>query len=241
VNSAAAWHEVECGGYAADLAVWERLADGAEGAVLELGCGSGRVALHLARRGHEVWAVDADPALLEVLESRGSTEGLAVSAHLADVRSLELDHEFGLAIAPMQVMQMLGGEGSRYAALERTAGHLAAGGRLAAAIVERPAGSVEGVGAAAIPDVRELDGWLYSSLAVGVSEDGGGLEVHRLRQAVSPGGALREEAHIDRLENLDADTLELEGTRAGLEPAGRLEVPATAGYLGSTVVVMEAA
>lgn len=241
MNSAAAWHEVECGGYGADLTVWERLADDAEGTVLELGCGSGRVALHLARRGHEVWAVDADPALLEVLESRGSTEGLAVRTHLADVRSLELDHEFGLAIAPMQVMQMLGGEGSRHAALERTAGHLAAGGRLAAAIVERPADSVEGVGAAAIPDVRELDGWIYSSLAVGISEEDGGLEVRRLRQAVSPGGSLREEEHTDRLENLDADTLEFEGGRVGLQPAGRLEVPATAGYLGSTVVVMEAA
>ena len=147
MKPAAAWHEVECGGYAADLAVWERLADSAGGAVLELGCGSGRVALHLARREHEVWAVDADPALLEVLESRASTEGLAVRAHLGDVRALELDREFGLAIAPMQVMQMLGGEGSRHAALERAAGHLAPGGRLAAAIVERPADSVEGVGA----------------------------------------------------------------------------------------------
>jgi len=241
VKPAAAWHEVECGGYAADLAVWERLADSAGGAVLELGCGSGRVALHLARREHEVWAVDADPALLEVLESRASTEGLAVRAHLGDVRALELDREFGLAIAPMQVMQMLGGEGSRHAALERAAGHLAPGGRLAAAIVERPADSVEGVGAAAIPDVRELDGWIYSSLAVAVSEDDGGLELHRLRQAVSPEGSLREEAHTDRLESLDADTLESAARGAGLEPAGRLEVPATVGYLGSTVVVMEAA
>src|SRR5204863_7421347 len=163
----------------------------------------------------------------------------AVSAHLGDVRTLELDREFGLALAPMQVMQMLGGEGSRHAALERTAAHLAADGRLAAAIVERPADSVEGVGAAAIPDVRELDGWIYSSLAVAISEDEGGLEVHRLRQAVSPNGSLREEAHIDRLESIDADTLESEARGAGLEPTGRLDVPATVGYLGSTVVVLE--
>ena len=89
--------------------------------------------------------------------------------------------------------------------------------------------------------MRELDGWIYSSLAVAVSEDDGGLELHRLRQAVSPEGSLREEAHTDRLESLDADTLESEARRAGFEPAGRLEVPATVGYLGSTVVVMEAA
>ena len=52
MSSAAVWHEVECGGYAADLPVWERLADAAGGAVLELGCGTGRVALRLASRGN---------------------------------------------------------------------------------------------------------------------------------------------------------------------------------------------
>ena len=48
------WHEVECGGYAADLALWERAGRRADGPVLELGSGTGRVALHLARRGSEV-------------------------------------------------------------------------------------------------------------------------------------------------------------------------------------------
>jgi SAM-dependent methyltransferase len=240
VNPTAAWHEVECGGYAADLPLWERLADDAHGAVLELGCGSGRVALHLARRGCEVWAVDANPALLEVLESRATTAGLPVRAQLADVRALELDREFGLVIAPMQVIQMLGGADSRLAALKRAARHLAAAGRLAAAIVEHPADSVEGVGAAAIPDVRELDGWIYSSLAVAVSEDDGGLEIHRLRQAVSPEGSLNEEEHRERLDSLDAETLEAEAGSVGLRPAEHLEVPPTDGYLGSTVVVVEA-
>jgi len=241
VNPTAAWHEVECGGYAADLAVWERLADDADGGVLELGCGSGRVALHLARQGREVWAVDANPALLEVLESRASRDGISVRAHLADVRALEFDRDFALVIAPMQVIQMLGGVASRLAALRHAARHLAVGGRLAAAIVERPATSVEGVGAAAMPDVRELDGWIYSSLAVAVSEDDGGLEIHRLRQAVSPEGSLSEEEYTERLETLDADTLEAEAGWAGLRPVERLEVPSTDGYLGSTVVVVERA
>jgi hypothetical protein len=160
---------------------------------------------------------------------------------LADIRALELDRDFGLVIAPMQVIQMLGGGASRLTALRHAARHLAAGGRLAAAIVERPATSVEGVGAAAMPDVRELDGWIYSSLAVAVSEDDGGLEIHRLRQAVSPEGSLSEEEYTERLETLDADTLEAEAGSAGLRPVERLEVPSTDGYLGSTVVVVERA
>ena len=48
------WHEVECGSYAADLALWSELAAEVAGPVLELGCGTGRVALHLAAEGREV-------------------------------------------------------------------------------------------------------------------------------------------------------------------------------------------
>ncbi len=73
---AAIWHEVECGGYAADLPVWEGLAADAAGPVLELGCGTGRVALRLAGRDREVWAVDADASLLEALQARASAQGL---------------------------------------------------------------------------------------------------------------------------------------------------------------------
>ena len=50
----AIWHDVECGAYGADLALWEELATAAGGPVLDLGCGTGRVVLHLARRGHAV-------------------------------------------------------------------------------------------------------------------------------------------------------------------------------------------
>ncbi len=35
--------------------------------MLDVGCGTGRVALDLAARGHEVVAVDADPELVRVL------------------------------------------------------------------------------------------------------------------------------------------------------------------------------
>jgi hypothetical protein len=115
-----------------------------------------------------------------------------------------------------------------------------AGGRLAAAIVEHPAASLDGT-TAGLPDVRERDGWMYSSLPVGAVTTSGGLEIHRLRQAVSPDGSLSEEEHVEHLDALDADELEAEAKAVGLRPLDRLYVPSTEGYLGSTVVVLERA
>lgn len=238
MSSAAVWHDVECGGYAADLPVWARLAGASDGPVLELGCGTGRVALRLAAGKNEVWAVDADASLLASLQERAAAQGLPVRAICADIRALDLDRDFELILAPMQLLQMLGSAAARHAALERAAGHLAPGGRLAAAIVEPPSPSLDGP-AAALPDVQELDGWVYSSLPAVLVTAGGDLEIHRHRQAVSPDGSLSEEEHTDCLDALGADALEAEAATPGLRPAGRLEVPATDGYLGSTVVILE--
>jgi SAM-dependent methyltransferase len=237
MSSAAVWHDVECGGYAADLPAWEELADSAHDPLLELGCGTGRVALHLARGGHEVWAVDADPALLEALESSASRERLAIHGACADVRSLALGREFELIIAPMQLIQMVGGSAPRRAVMARAAAHLTSDGRFALAVVEQPGSSLDR-SAAGLPDVRERDGWVYSSLPTMAPTAGGGVEIRRLRQAVGPDGSLSEEDHVDRLDALDADLLEGDAADAGLCPRGRVEVPATEGYLGATVVIL---
>jgi SAM-dependent methyltransferase len=236
MSSAALWHEVECGGYSADLGIWEGLAEGTDELILELGCGTGRVTAHLARRGHRLWGVDADPSLLQALEAQASREGLCVRVDCADVRALALEREFELIIAPMQLLQMLAGEAGRRSALTRAAAHLSVAGRFAVAIVEQPAASIER-STAALPDIRERQGFIYSSLPTIVPLAGGDLEIRRVRQAVSPDGSLSEEDHVDRLEALDADRLEAEAMACGLRPADRLDVPAAEGYLGATIVV----
>ena len=88
MNDAIVWHDVENGGYRSDLALWRELAQHAGGPVLDLGAGTGRVALDLAEAGHEVTALDADPAVLDELARRARERGLEVECVRADARNL---------------------------------------------------------------------------------------------------------------------------------------------------------
>jgi SAM-dependent methyltransferase len=232
------WHDTECGGYAADLEAWERLASEVRGPILDLGCGTGRVALHLARRGHEVWAVDLDADLVAATRERAAAERLPVHAERADVRRLSLGREFGLAIAAMQFVQMIGAQSTRALVLRRVAAQLQAGGRLCAAILDGMPDELTGA-PAPLPDIREVDGHVYSSLPTDVVGDGQRLELRRLRQEVAPDGTMIESAHAEELWVLDPGSLESEAETAGLVPYDRVSVPAMNGYIGSVIVVLE--
>jgi SAM-dependent methyltransferase len=229
-ESSVIWHETECGGYVADLPVWEGLARDAGGPILDLGCGTGRVAKHLARQGCEVVGLDASPVFVDEL---GRDGGVAV---LADARDFELGREFGLVLAPMQLVQLLEGSWERVGCLRCVAGHLMDGGVAAFAIVESVPLPVDAT--PPLPDTREVDGWVYSSLPVETVVDGDAIRVRRLRQTVSPAGKLGEEVDEVVLQVLDADVLECEGLTAGLRPAGRRAIPATEDHVGSTVVLL---
>jgi 2-polyprenyl-3-methyl-5-hydroxy-6-metoxy-1,4-benzoquinol methylase len=239
-EEATVWHEVECGAYAEDLSLWEELAAERGSPVLELGCGTGRVARHLARRGFSVHALDADPSLLQALEDRAARERLGVVARCLDVRELadQAAGVYPLVLAPMQLIQLVGGVEGRAATLGGVAHILQPGGLAAFAIVEGTDGIVGAADPGVVPDVRERDGWLHSSLPVGVAARDGHLEVRRLRQVVSPAGELTDAEHVERLAVLDAPTLERDGRAAGLEPAGRRALGSTDLHVGSTVVLL---
>jgi SAM-dependent methyltransferase len=229
------WHDVECGAYAADLPLWEELAERCGGPVLELGCGTGRVALHLARRGHTVVGLDRDPELLAALAERGAE--LSLSTAEADARDFELADPVSLVLAPTHLLQLLPDSTQRGECLRCIAASLRPGGLLAAAIIEsmpEPDGAPP-----PLPDVREVDGWVYSSLAIEAAVAPGEIVVRRLRQLVSPDGSLSEEPNEVRIATFTAGDLEAEAAACGLVPAGRREIPPTTMHEGSLVVLLE--
>ena len=241
--AAVVWHDLECGGYADDLWLWEELAEAADGPVLEIGCGAGRVALHLARRGHEVLGLDTQAELIEALNDRALEAGVAARGELADATSFERDRRFSLVTAPMQVVQILGGPAARKAMLACVAAQLEPGGRFAAAMVSdghlEPGNAADD--GAPLPDVLDQDVWVYSSLPLSVaSGPDGRIMIERLRQVVAPDGALTEEVDITILDSLSPEILAAEAEPAGLRLVEAREIPATERYIGSVIAILEA-
>jgi SAM-dependent methyltransferase len=101
------------------------LAPGA--AVLDAGCGTGRVAMRLAERGFDCVGVDIDSSMLDAARRRAP--GLAwVRADLAD---LDLARPFDLVVAAGNVVPLVA-EGTEVTVVARMAAHVAPGGVLVA-------------------------------------------------------------------------------------------------------------
>jgi SAM-dependent methyltransferase len=233
------WHDVECGGYAEDLSLWRSLTTEHGDPVLDVGAGTGRIALDLARRGHDVVALDHDQALVAELDRRAA--GLNVTAVAGDARDFELGRQFALCIVPMQTVQLLGGRAGRRAFLECARRHLRPGGLVAVAIAPQlELFEVVDGGLAPLPDIREVDGVVYSSLPTAVRADREGFLLERRRERISASGSRSVQQDVIRLDRLSGHELESEGRAAGLQPAGRAEVAATDDHVGSEVVLLRA-
>ena len=233
----AIWHDLECGGYAEDIPLWRSLAAEEGGPVLDIGAGTGRIAVDLARQGHLVTALDNDGELLSVLERRAG--GLGVTTVLADARDFQLEESFALIIVPMQTIQLLGGPEGRAAFLRRAGAHLRDGGLLVVTVSEILELYEPREGAPApLPDIRELHGVVYSSQPTAVRADGEGFVLERRREEVSVAGNRRVESNSVRLDRLSTEQLEQEAQAAGLRPAGRTSIPATREYVGSVAVML---
>jgi SAM-dependent methyltransferase len=244
------WHDLECGAYRADLPVWRELAQRAGGPILDVGAGTGRVTLALARDGYAITAVDREQALLDAL--RGRAAGLAVETVCGDARTLSLPRrDYALCLMPMQTIQLLAGSRGRSAFLHCARAHVRAGGLVACAIlgeVEPFDCSRSEVGPA--PEQATVDGLRYASRALRVVQSRTHVVIERDRRIVAaapsdrPAGASPSGAELSRerdeieLDRVSASQIEREASAVGLTPRPRLHIAATDEHVSSVVVVL---
>ena len=122
-------YDLDFGGFTADLPMYENFARRCELPVLEIGVGTGRVALQLARAGFVVWGIDSSPAMLERARSKAD-DSLASRLHLvqADMRDFDLSQQFDLALCPAGGFQHLLTTDDQVSCLASVRRHLAPGG-----------------------------------------------------------------------------------------------------------------
>jgi len=142
---------------------------------------------------------------------------------------------------PMQTIQLLGGPDGRAAFLGCALRHLRPGGALAIAIAEALDlyDATDGVHYP-LPDIREVDGIVYSSQPIAVRAERGGFVLERRRETVAVAGERTVERDLIRLDRLTARGLEREGRAAGFARVQRARVRETADYVGSEVVILRA-
>lgn len=237
--SAILWHDLECGPYREDLGLWRELADSHGEPVLDVGAGTGRVTLELARAGHEVTALDHDGELLGELRRRAA--GLPVDAVVADACGFSLGKRFALCVVPMQTVQLLDGPKARAEFLRCVAAHLLAGGAVAIAISEAlEPFAPDGNHLLPLPDICEREGTVHCSQPTAVRVRDGGYTLERRREVIDPAGGHTVSTDLVHLDALTAQALEREALAAGLRARERRRVAPTSDYAGSTVVVLGA-
>jgi ubiquinone/menaquinone biosynthesis C-methylase UbiE len=116
----------------ADIAFYIELAREADGTLVELAVGNGRVAIPVAQAtGRQVTGVDSSPAMLEQARERAAEAGVQLDLHQGDMRELTLDEQAALIYCPFRALLHLPTWADRRRTFERVAASLRPGGRFA--------------------------------------------------------------------------------------------------------------
>ncbi len=113
-----------------DTAFFLELADSTDGAVLDAGCGSGRILLPLAHAGHEVTGIDSSPAMIKRCRENVAAAGLEARLEEQSMEELDLNASFASIFVPGASFQLLTDRSHACRALEKFHAHLAPGGQL---------------------------------------------------------------------------------------------------------------
>jgi SAM-dependent methyltransferase len=128
----AGFYDPDVGDFDADLRMYEQFAVRCSSPILELGCGTGRVLIPLARQGYRITGVDSSTAMLERARAKIAEENLIERVTLLEqeMRDLELGERFNLAFAALNSFAHLHTTDDQLTALAQIRHHLNPGGLL---------------------------------------------------------------------------------------------------------------
>ncbi len=128
----ARFYDPDLGEWDDDVQMYEQYAARCGSPILELGCGTGRVLLPLARQGYRLTGIDASAKMLERARAKFAAEDLAGLVTLVhqEMRELELDERFNMAFAALNSFAHLHTTEDQLSALAQIHRHLNPGGLL---------------------------------------------------------------------------------------------------------------
>ncbi|MFQ3659618.1 MAG: class I SAM-dependent methyltransferase [Anaerolineae bacterium] len=132
-TTVARFYDAETADRVDDLALYSRLADEVGAPIFDVGCGTGRVLLHLAQEGHRAHGVDNDAAMLARLETK-----LNALPHLrefvtyeqADILTYRTTQRCPLVLLTYNALMHFHAQEAQIALLKRLRALIAEGGRL---------------------------------------------------------------------------------------------------------------
>jgi SAM-dependent methyltransferase len=156
--------EIEQGQSAEDIAFFASNALRTGGPVLDLGCGTGRMAIPIARAGAEVVGLDISASMLTRFDEKLAFESPDTRKRITlvqgDMKRFSLKRQFHCAICSSNTLFLLGSESGVTEALKNVRSHLAPGGTLivdAAAIDSEIRAALERYPKGDLPDLNLLE------------------------------------------------------------------------------------
>jgi SAM-dependent methyltransferase len=99
------------------------------GPVLELGVGTGRIAVPIVRAGVRVVGVDSSEGMLAVAREQAQLAGVELDLRLGDLRDPPVEEQFALVVIPFRTLLHMQTDPDRRAALAAVHARLRGGGR----------------------------------------------------------------------------------------------------------------
>jgi SAM-dependent methyltransferase len=214
----AVFYDVDNASKSDDVDFFRQMAKRTGGPILELGCGTGRIALPLAADGHRVVGVDRSPAQLARAKQKAAAAGVRLELVVADMREFALPEPFRLIIIAFNTFLLLSPD-ERRVCLTRVREHLARDGIFVLDVFQPNPDVIAAKQGAIVHEWTRTDSETGRTVVKSqCSEaDVDGVETTHLYDEIDTGGAVRRYVRTFRLHYVYRRELELLLAGAGFE------------------------